>query len=246
MNRRLKISAWAMALIFAAALVHSTVVSITSVTPRIIDIENLPVIIIDPGHGGIDGGAVGAGDVLEKDINLAISLLLRDMLTITGFEVVMTREDDRSIHDEDVTGVRRQKRSDLHNRLEIAEAHYPNVIFLSIHQNRFQDASSRGAQIFHSPNHADSERLARILQDTIIEMVQPDNTRDIKKAGDNLFLMDRMQCPAVLIECGFLSNIQDTKELTDPEYQKRLAFAIFVSVLRYLELDMPTGVREAV
>ena len=244
MNRRLKAAVWAMALVFAAAMIHGAVASITYAPPRRIDIENLPVIILDPGHGGVDGGAVGPGDVLEKDINLAIALILRDMLKATGFEVVMTREDDRSIHDEDITGVRRQKTSDLNNRLEIVERHSPNAIFLSIHQNRFRDASSRGAQIFHSPNHPDSERLARILQDTIIEMIQPENTRDIKKAGDNLFLMDRAKCPAVLIECGFLSNIQDTKNLTDPEYQKQLSFAIFVSVLRYLELDMPMVVPE--
>ncbi|MCL2068319.1 MAG: N-acetylmuramoyl-L-alanine amidase, partial [Oscillospiraceae bacterium] len=214
MKRRVRTAVFAFCIVFAVVMVSGAADAIRAAVPRALDIERLPVIILDAGHGGMDGGAVASGGLMEKEINLAITLKLRDMLTALGFEVVLTREDDRSIHDEGVQGVRRQKTSDLHNRLAIAQQYSPNVIFLSIHQNKFQDTSSHGAQIFYSPNHTSSEVLARILQDTIIEMVQPENQRDIKKAGDNLYLMHEAECPAVLIECGFLSNISDTPNLT--------------------------------
>jgi N-acetylmuramoyl-L-alanine amidase len=246
MKRRIRVAALALCMVLAVVMVHSAVASIRAITTRIVDIEQLPVIVLDAGHGGMDGGATGSGGLMEKEINLAITLKLRDMLAACGFTVVLTREDDRSIHDEGISGIRRQKTSDMRNRLAIVEQHSPNVIFLSIHQNKFQDSSSHGAQIFHSPNNADSERLARILQDTIIEMVQPENTRDIKRAGKNLFLMYEAKCPAVLIECGFLSNITDTRNLTNPEYQKDLAFSIMVSLLRYLRLDEAMIMPEAV
>jgi len=207
------------------------VVPVASVLP-----DTLPTIIIDPGHGGIDGGAVGVDEIIEKDINLALGLILRDIFAINGFAVVMTRETDISTHDEGITGTRRQKVSDMHNRLELSQEH-PNSVFLSIHQNKFADSDSRGAQVFYSPNNSESEHLAQILQQIIAENIQPDNKRQHKKAGDNLFLMTEIKTPAVLIECGFLSNPEESRLLTEYEYQARMAFAIFESVMLYLELD---------
>jgi len=225
-----------MALIFALLFICDTAMSIAVNVPRIAAIEQLPVIILDAGHGGIDGGAVSSDDVLEKDINLAIVLNLRDMFTACGFKVVLTREDDRSIHDEGVSGIRNQKISDLQNRLEIIESYGLNAVFLSIHQNKYSGASSYGAQIFYSSNHPDSMYLAQLLQEKIVSTVQPNNKRKIKNAEKGLYLMHEAKCPAVLVECGFLSNIQDTRDLQNPEYRKQLSLAILSAVLSYVDM----------
>lgn len=222
------------AVLFVAAVVGS-LRSITRVTPVIADITSLPVIVIDAGHGGIDGGAV-AGDIVEKDINLAICLVLRDIFTANGFEVVMTRESDISIHDESVSGVKKQKTSDLRNRLAIVDSH-PNAIFLSIHQNKYESASAKGAQIFYSPNNAQSRDLAELMQQDFVAMLQPENHRQVKKAGKNLYLMYQAKCPAVLIESGFISNAEEAAMLTDSDYQAQIAFTTFCSVMRFLGLD---------
>lgn len=114
-------------------------------------------VILDPGHGGMDGGAQANG-VSEKQVNLAIALDLKELLSAMGFRVIMTREDDRSIHDPQLTQVGRQKRSDLHNRLKLMQQN-PQAIFVSIHQNKFEESWCSGAQIFYSPNHPDSKKL---------------------------------------------------------------------------------------
>ena len=208
--------------------------------PTIAQMNNLPVIIIDPGHGGLDGGAVGVDNIIEKDINLNLSLTLRDIFLVSGFEVVMTRDTDVSIYDDGVTGTRNQKVSDLHNRLALIEQ-YPNAIVISIHQNKFGQSSSKGTQVFYSPNHAGSERLAEILQAGFIRNLQPQNNRQKKQAGKNLYLMTESRCPAVLVECGFLSNSDEAHRLLDPEYQAQVAFTVFSSVMEYLELDRPAA-----
>jgi N-acetylmuramoyl-L-alanine amidase len=190
--------------------------------------------VIDPGHGGADGGAAANG-LIEEDVNLAIGITLRDMFAMNGFEVLMTRETDISIHDPGITGNRKQKTSDLKNRLKLAEAR-PDTIFISIHQNKFTSAKSRGTQVFYGGKNPLSERLAKLMQADFAEMLQPENKRECKKAGKNLFLMYEANCPAVLVECGFLSNAQDAALLADPEYQNKIAFTVICSVLRFLEM----------
>jgi N-acetylmuramoyl-L-alanine amidase len=220
-------------LLLVSSMIYS-LVGITRDVPVLADIENLPVSVIDAGHGGMDGGAVGVDNIVEKDINLAICLTLRDQFEANGFRVVMTRETDISIHDEGITGARKQKTSDLHNRLALVNAQL-NAIFISIHQNKFGESRSHGAQMFYSTNNPESERLATILQENFISQIQPENTRQIKKAGKDLYLMYNAQCPAVLIECGFLSNSTDAYRLIDPEYQNKIAFTTLGSVLKFLE-----------
>lgn len=211
--------------------------SITKVKPVMADLTTLPTIIIDAGHGGLDGGAVNAnGSIVEKDINLSICLTLRDIFIVNGFDVVMTRDTDISIHDDGIKSVRKQKTSDLHNRLAIVES-YPDAIFLSIHQNKFTSAKSRGAQIFYGPNDPRSEELASSLQSGFIAELQPENTRKYKRAGKNLYLMYNAKCPSALIECGFLSNNDEAAMLNDERYQQQIAFTVFGSVMRYLGLD---------
>ena len=194
--------------------------------------EEQPVVILDPGHGGIDGGAE-ANNLIEKDINLAIALNLRDFLSVQGFRVIMTREDDRSIHDQGITQISRQKRSDMYNRLEIIEDH-PEAIFVSIHQNKFEQASVCGAQVFYSQNHPDSQQLAQQIQISFASLLQPDNTREIKPAENNLFLLYEATVPAVMVECGFLSNAQEAANLSDPDYQRKVAFVVGQALCRFV------------
>lgn len=200
--------------------------------------STLPTVIIDPGHGGIDGGAVGVDGIVEKDINLAICLTMRDLFTSGGFEVVMTRDTDISIHDEGVTSVRQQKTSDLHNRLAIAEQN-PGAIFISLHQNKFEDSRSNGAQIFYGPKNEQSKVLAELLQQRFVTDLQPENHRQYKQAGKNLYLMYNAECPAVLVECGFLSNKEEAYRLVDMEYQSKIAFTTYCAVMEFLQLDSP-------
>lgn len=187
-------------------------------------------VILDPGHGGMDGGAQANG-VSEKQVNLAIALDLKELLSAMGFRVIMTREDDRSIHDPQLTQVGRQKRSDLHNRLKLMQQN-PQAIFVSIHQNKFEESWCSGAQIFYSPNHPDSQKLAALMQRSF-SALQPDNQRQIKEAGNNLFLLYEGQNPAVMAECGFLSNPDEAAALSDRDYQKKVAFVLMQAILEF-------------
>jgi N-acetylmuramoyl-L-alanine amidase len=192
-----------------------------------------PIVVIDPGHGGADGGAVGVGGVQEKEINLALSHKLRCLFELGGFEVIMTRETDISIHDPGITTLRKQKTSDLHNRLAIAQGH-PGALFISIHQNKFSVSKYWGAQVFYGPQNPDSRQLAQLIQSSIREGLQTENTREIKQAEKNLFLVYNLENPAVLVECGFLSNPTESARLQEPDYQDALAFCIYKAAVEYL------------
>lgn len=194
-----------------------------------------PQIILDAGHGGMDGGAVGVNNTPEQGINLAITLKLKELLQLNGFEVILTRPNENSIHDPSETSVAKQKRSDMRNRLKIIENH-PNALFVSIHQNKFSDPSCKGAQIFYSPNHSDSEQLAKLLQESFRENLQPENSREIKASDESLYLLWNAEIPAVLVECGFLSNPNECELLCDESYQEKIAFVIYLSLLDFYQL----------
>lgn len=198
------------------------------------EIENpLPVVILDAGHGGIDSGCVSVHGAEEKDINLSILLKLRGMLEVTGFQVEVTRDTDKSIHDTGVTGLGNQKKSDMNNRLEIINS-FDNAIFVSIHQNQFTDAKYSGAQMFYPSESADSERLAAIMQGNFVSFLQPENSREIKPVGTEIYLLHFAECPAVMAECGFLSNEEEASKLETEEYQAQVAFTIYKSICDYL------------
>ena len=188
-----------------------------------------PTVIIDPGHGGMDGGALGAGGTLEKDINLAISLQLRDFLTVAGYRVVMTRDSDISIYDEGTEGVRAQKRSDMHNRLKIMES-VPGAVVVSIHQNQFEKPQYSGAQMFYGKKDEQSKMLAENLQ-AAFRRLQPDNKREVKPAGKELYLLWECENPIVLVECGFISNPEECENLCTPDYQRQAAFTVLAGLL---------------
>jgi N-acetylmuramoyl-L-alanine amidase len=189
-------------------------------------------VIIDPGHGGIDGGAVGYGGVVEKGINLAISLKLRSLFEASGFQVIMTRNDDRSIYDEGSETVRQKKVTDIHNRSKLL-ADYPKAVFISIHQNKFQKAVYSGTQVFYSNNNDNGKLLAQFIQTNVKNLIQPDNERGIKPAGKNLYILYHAKSPAVMVECGFLSNPREAALLQNNSYQNKMAFAVFCGTLDY-------------
>ncbi len=187
-------------------------------------------IVLDAGHGGEDPGAVDNG-LNEKDLNLAITMKLASFLKLSGCQVVLTRSDDRLLYQSGEES--RKKYYDLYNRLKIAES-CSDAVFISIHMNKFPMENCRGLQTFYSKNHADSERLAKSVQDASV-LLMPDNNRTIKVDHDTIFLLKELRIPAILVECGFLSNSTDAANLSDPLYQDRLAYVLYCGISRYLE-----------
>lgn len=205
--------------------------------------ENGRVILIDPGHGGFDGGAVGVNGTIEKDVNLAISLKLRDMLTDAGFTVVMTRNSDTALDDAGDTTIRKRKISDMHARLNLTKL-YPGSVLISIHQNKLSDNSSvHGAQIFYSPNQPSSKELAGFIQSEFNSLIQPEKPREIVKTGKNLYLFYHAQNTAVLCECGFLSNPEEEALLCTDEYQYKAAYCVYSGFLKWSIGEDPSRVQ---
>lgn len=194
-----------------------------------------PIIVIDAGHGGEDGGTQSASGILEKDINLSISKKLNNILIKDGFHTVMTREDDRLIYDENLSTMRSKKSSDIHNRLSIMKR-YPDCIFISIHQNYFTESKYSGAQVFYRPDHNESRSLAQNIQESIVSSVQKENTRQIKSCTSSVYLIYNAPVTAVMVECGFLSNTQEAEKLSDEKYQNDIAYAISEGLKNYLQL----------
>jgi N-acetylmuramoyl-L-alanine amidase len=190
-------------------------------------------IILDAGHGGEDSGACGADGSLEKDVNLALTLEIGRQLSESGYTVIYTRTDDRMLYspEENVKGLR--KISDLKNRAAVA-AEYPHAIFISIHTNSYGDARYKGLQVYYSANTPSSRTLADRIQKSVREALQTDNDRTIKQ-GDKLYLLKNIENPAVIIECGFMSNTEECKKLSEKEYQKQLSFSIVCGIIEYMK-----------
>ena len=189
-----------------------------------------PVTVIDAGHGGEDGGASDNG-LVEKDLNLDVALRLGALYEIAGLPYRLTREDDRLLYREKVKGT--LKSQDLRTRLDIAEE-YKDPVFVSLHMNRYPVEKYAGLQVWYSPNNRSSLLLAEAMQAAVKEHLQPDNSRGVKKAGSNIFLLNRLECPAVLAECGFLSNAEEAERLGDPAYRTSLSALLFSSLLPFV------------
>ena len=186
-------------------------------------------ILIDPGHGGFDGGAVAPDGTQEKDINLSISLGLRDMLTILGYDVRMTRQEDTALN-QGGSSIREKKVEDMKKRLALYEQ---AALVIGIHQNKFEIPKYNGTQIFYSPNKQESKLLADCIRTQVISMLQPENSRELKKAGDTVYLLNKTTVPAVFVECGFLSNPEELERLKNEDYQKQMAFAVACGYMEY-------------
>ncbi len=195
-----------------------------------VEYNSLPVIVIDAGHGGEDGGAV-ANNVVEKNINLSISNKLRDIFISSGFNVKMTRSSDKMINESGDT-LRERKVSDMKNRLKLFNESENNIV-ISIHQNKFTQEEYKGSQVFYSTNNKESEKLALSIKTSIKTLIQPHNEREIKPADRNIYLLYNSKTPSVIVECGFISNIEEARVLKDSAYQNKIAFAIYSGFLDY-------------
>lgn len=193
-------------------------------------ITNRRTVVIDAGHGGVDGGATSCTGVLESKFNLEIALKLNDFMHLLGIDTVMIRETDSSVYTQGET-IAQKKVSDLKERVRIINS-TQNAVLLSIHQNHFSDEKYSGAQVFYAPTEG-SQLLAKTLQSSLIQNLNPDNHRQIKKA-DGVYLMQHIDCPGVLIECGFLSNPQEEYLLRDNIYQQKLCSVIACTLSTYL------------
>lgn len=191
-------------------------------------------IIIDAGHGGEDGGASSVAGLIEKDVNLDIAKMLCDMLKKRGINVVMTREDDRLLYDRNVDYHGRKKKLDLAARLAIAK-NTDNAILVSIHMNSFTDPKYSGLQVWYSQNMPESLTLADIIQSKNREMLQPENKRTTKAATSAIRMLDSAPCIAVLVECGFLSNVEEASKFQTAEYKEQVAYVICCSICEFLE-----------
>ena len=188
-------------------------------------------IVVDPGHGGEDGGALSCTGVPESRLNLEISLKLRDLLHFMGYSTRMVRETDVSIHSEGAGTIAQKKVSDLKNRVKLINE-TKNGILLSIHQNYYPDSRYSGVQVFCG-NSEGSEALAKHLQASLVAGLNPGSRRQAKQ-GKGIYLLEHIQCPGALIECGFLSNPREEALLRDSAYQKKLCCVIGSALNRYL------------
>lgn len=187
-------------------------------------IQRTGPLVLDAGHGGEDGGAVSLTGAPESQINLAIVLKLRDVLGLYGVDPILLRETDVSLHDGDADTLREKKRSDLKNRVAAIEAVEGGTL-LSIHQNTYPGSRYHGAHVFYAPTES-SQALAEHFQNSIKAALQPDNERAVKRIPDTVYIMNHVTCPAVLIECGFLTNPEEEALLRDEDYQRKLSAII--------------------
>lgn len=193
-------------------------------------IQRKNCIIIDPGHGGEDGGATSCTGRLESGFNLDIALRLNDLFHLLGYDTRMIRTSDTAIYTKGET-IAQKKVSDLKERVRIVNE-TENALLLSIHQNNFSDGKYSGAQVFYAGTEG-SEEMARLLQTALVASLNPGSNRKIKKS-DGVYLMEHIDCTGVLVECGFLSNAEEEAKLRDPVYQRKLCCVIAATVSSFL------------
>ena len=186
-------------------------------------------VVIDAGHGGFDSGKVGVDGTLEKDINLIIAKKLEQLLIAADINVIMTRTDDTGLYEESSNN---KKRQDMKNRATLMNQAKPDCV-VSIHQNSYPQESIDGAQVFYYTKSEEGKLLAALIQDSLIARADPGNHR-VEKSNDSYYLLKNVSSPIVIVECGFLSNWAESKKLVDDTYQQKLAWAIHLGILQYL------------
>ena len=191
--------------------------------------KNSLTIVVDAGHGGIDPGKIGVNDAKEKDINLAIALLLKQYFSSQGITVIMTRETDTGLYSEGAAG---KKSEDMRNRVALIEENQADIL-VSIHQNSFTQSQYHGAQVFYYSSSSESKILAETVQQQLIAGADPENTRQAK-ANSDYYLLKKSPSTAIICECGFLSNPDECEKLCTPEYQRKIAWNIYLGVMQYL------------
>lgn len=192
-------------------------------------IKEKPCVVIDAGHGGADPGKVGVDGSLEKDINLKIAKKLAEFLTAADVDVVLTRETDMGLYDENVSN---KKVQDMKNRVALIEEKKP-VLTVSIHQNSYHEEYVHGAQVFYYGGSQESKAIAERMQQVLAAEIDPDNARQAK-ANDSYYLLKKTSSPVVIVECGFLSNYEEAQKLSSELYQEKMAWAIHLAIMNYL------------
>lgn len=186
-------------------------------------------VVIDAGHGGDDPGKIGINDSLEKEINLKIAFLVKNYLEQNDIEVVMTRKTDEGLYD---SGASNKKVQDMKRRLAVIEETKP-LLVVSIHQNSYPEEYVHGAQVFYYKGSAEGQRLAEKVQEEFVKRADKENKRQIK-ANDSYYLLKKTATPIVIAECGFLSNREEAEKLCTEDYQKKVAWAIAMGIMRYI------------
>ena len=236
------IAAMAIALLMRGIILHSKNTQDTRV-----DMEDMPfaeteleekpysgcIVVVDAGHGGKDPGKVGVNGTLEKDINLELALQLKDVLEEEGITVVMTRQTDMGLYDENSSN---KKMQDMRGRLAIIEESKPDLV-VSIHQNSFGDASVCGPQVFYYESSEEGAKVAKLMQDALNAELEVTHPR-VQKANDNYYLLTKCSAVMVVAECGFLSNPQEEKLLNDADYQIKIVEALRQGICSYLDTVM--------
>lgn len=187
-------------------------------------------IVIDAGHGLPDGGATDSNNNFESDLNLKVALKLQKILEASNCTVLLTRSDENGIYEENSSTIREKKKSDMKNRVNIANT-LNSEIFVSIHMNKSTDNSS-GWQTFYKENCDKSKQLATLIQDNLNYSIQKQNNRQVKSIS-NIYLSKHISTPFVLVECGFLSNLEEAKLLQNSDYQEKLAWGIYTGIMDY-------------
>ena len=211
-----------LAVLISVLLIFSTFGGTADLKNASTTAKNERIIIIDAGHGGADGGAVASDGTIEKDLNLAVALCLNEELKALGYKTVMTRTEDVSTDTND--DAKFNKQEDIKNRLSLM-SRYKNSAFISIHMNKYSTSQPNGAQVFYAAVEG-SEQLAGFIQSSIKTNLQQTNKRVIKPTDKNIYLLRNAIVPAVIVECGFLSNQNDLNNLKSEDYRKKLALAI--------------------
>lgn len=198
-----------------------------------------PTVVIDAGHGGEDGGAVGYDGTLEKDLNLEYAKTLHEMCKLLGISSVLTRDTDEMLYARyaDTDHMGKKKLYDLKNRLRFTEEAGDRVVFVGIHMNKFPQSKYSGAQIYYSPNSPQSRLLAEGIRSAVKEKLQPENNREIKRAGTSIYLLNRLRVPAVLAECGFLSNPEETERLKEGVYRKEFSLTAAAAIGEFIRSE---------
>ena len=191
--------------------------------------KELAVVVIDAGHGGKDPGKVGTNNVLEKDINLSIALRLKYLLEQNDIAVILTREEDKDLASEQASN---RKNEDLRARAALIAETAPAVM-VSIHQNSYPEADVDGAQVFYYSGSEAGKRLGTMIQESLKAEIRDGNHR-VAKANKEYYLLKKANCPAVIVECGFLSNPTEAALLATEEYQEKMAFAIHLGIMEYI------------
>lgn len=198
---------------------------------RVVQSNAIKTVVIDAGHGG-DPGKVGINGVLEKDINLAIARRVKELLEANNITVVMTRDHDGGLYEPQDA---QKKVRDMKKRIEIIDEADPDLV-VSIHQNSYPEESISGAQVFFYTNSTESKKIAQLMQQQLIQRVDQKNTR-VAKANSSYYLLKKTAAPIIIVECGFLSNWVEAELLATTEYQEKVAWAIHMGILTYLNKE---------